>query len=64
MVLLFRSLLVLVTLLDAGAELCTAMVALVYGVAWTVSLPFVLAARGLIALSRRISHGSPHGHAP
>jgi hypothetical protein len=55
--LLFWSLLTLVTLLDAAADLCVGAVAVLYALAWTASLPFVLTGRGLLSLSRRITHG-------
>ena len=56
--LLFWSLLTLVTLLDAGGkDLCVAVVTVIYAAAWAASLPFVLAGRGLVSLSRRITHG-------
>ena len=54
---LFWSLLTLVAVIDAAADLCVVAVVVIYAVARTASLPFVLAGRGLVSLSRRITHG-------
>ena len=58
--LLIVALLALVGLVDAGAQICGAVVSAVYALAWAVASPFALAAWGLVALSRRITHGSSH----
>ena len=56
--LLIVALFALVGLVDAGAQICGAVVAAVYAIAWAVSSPFALAAWGLVSLSRRITQGA------
>ena len=47
----------LLFLIDLGAALLGAVAGLVFGVGWVAALPFQLAARLLVILSRRITHG-------